>query len=418
MPAQKVKRPSLEKIPDQQWIDRLRNPDQTIRDLYGDAALHPLSFCYVADKFSHFACFDKIALGGLVEFWLSKHEEREEKSREGIIFAALSQQRKDIFASSTSAAVYDIDDLLTFREVVERRECTGYVGPSWTTHSHGRAISTIDEGVCNGARMPRDLDPCTDAQGAAQLPKLRNVRVLDGGLAVNGEFRFSHDPVQRARSVIFFAEPVLLSEVGQDGWRAIYSTLGEDIFGPVFDVSCKNPARIHWAPAHRPGAPYEIVHHKGVLYDWRPLWDRLRPAVYASREKARERANVTMGETPAELAEIAHCLKSIPPDISRPEWFKCIAAIHHETKGSEQGRELAHEWSAGSPSQYDPDDLDSNIWEYLDPDHEGGPTMGSLVYWAKEHDPQFKKLQKKSKKAPLDRSYLERYYAANTGVAS
>ena len=52
--------------------------------------------------------------------------------------------------------------------------------------------------------------------------------------------------------------------------------------------------------------------------------------------------------------------KQKEPDLSRPEWFKCIAAIHRETKGSEEGRKLAHEWSAGSPSKYDPDDLDAD----------------------------------------------------------
>ena len=92
---------------------------------------------------------------------------------------------------------------------------------------------------------------------------------------------------------------------------------------------------------------------------------------------------------PTDLAEIAHYLRCISPSVERSKWFGVICAIHRETQASEAGRELAHNWSAGAPDLYDPDDLDDNIWDQLDLDREGGATMGTIVHLAKQH-PDFK----------------------------
>lgn len=55
---------------------------------------------------------------------------------------------------------------------------------------------------------------------------------------------------------------------------------------------------------------------------------------------------------------------------SRSEWIEVIAAIHHQSEGSDEGRELAHEWSA-QWTGYDADYTD-DTWDSL------GRTSGKM----------------------------------------
>ena len=99
-------------------------------------------------------------------------------------------------------------------------------------------------------------------------------------------------------------------------------------------------------------------------------------------------------------SEIAHALKFISPSIGRKDWFACIGAIHHETEGSEEGRQLAHNWSAGDQRQYDPDDLDDNVWSWFSTTRDGY-TMGTLHWLAKQSDPEYAPLGVKTVRPKL-----------------
>lgn len=239
------------------------------------------------------------------------------------------------------------------------------------------------------------------------MPKLHDVRALDGGKWTNAGdggkpvYRFEHAPVDRLRTLYFFDEPVPLAEVGQDGWRELYHHVGRERFGDDYDRTCANPARIQWTPAHPPGAPFDLTLHQGVLFSWRATWEAIKADVARRRHEAEARAAQRLKEPPKDLAEIAHYLQFIPPDSARAVWLSAVLAIHNETKGSEDGRALAHSWSAGAPRLYNPEDLDSNIWDWASASERDGRgyTMATIVMHAKEHSG-FKRYRPRLKTVP------------------
>ena len=107
----------------------------------------------------------------------------------------------------------------------------------------------------------------------------------------------------------------------------------------------------------------------------------------AKRLAAQERAKQSLTAAPASVAEIAHYLQFISASAGRDKWLPVILAIHNATKGSEEGRALAHSWSAGCPRQYNPEDLDANIWDWASENERDGKgyTMGTIVHHAKAH---------------------------------
>ncbi|MGJ8609503.1 MAG: AAA family ATPase [Octadecabacter sp.] len=80
-------------------------------------------------------------------------------------------------------------------------------------------------------------------------------------------------------------------------------------------------------------------------------------------------------------------LKAIPnngqgADVSRDWWIKILAALHHESGGSEKGLRLAHKWSDRHPSA-DPDQTD-HAWQSFG----NGPskaTGATILHEARDH---------------------------------
>lgn len=70
---------------------------------------------------------------------------------------------------------------------------------------------------------------------------------------------------------------------------------------------------------------------------------------------------------PASYAELQAMLAAIPDFSDRcadyETWRNTIFAIHYATDGSEEGRALAHTFSSRQPN-YDPDMLDTKVWDY------------------------------------------------------
>jgi len=393
-PTAQNKRASLETKADPALLRPLRHPPQEIVDAFGaDVALHKVSLCEVSSRFSDFTPLRDVTVGGVLWF-LSDHAEEANKDSHGLIYADLHNRRRDITAQSVCAIARDVDGCLPFSDEVERAERAGFVGTTYTSHSHGK---TRDEFGCEPAYKWRGTPgslPFTDEQAAAYLKSqgkgyLTNVCVLNAGHPVHVEgkghvFQVEHDPVPKLRSIDFFDEAVPLAEVGQDGWRAIYHTLATDDYGgPIYDTACANPARIHYMPAHRPGAPFDREIYGERLRPWRETWERIKPDVVVRREKARPASAAALNEAPADLKEIAHYLGFISPSIGRKQWLSILCAMNRETKGSPEGRALAHAWSAGDPAKYDSEDLD-RVWDWCDPDC--GATMGTIIYHAKQAD--------------------------------
>lgn len=115
------------------------------------------------------------------------------------------------------------------------------------------------------------------------------------------------------------------------------------------------------------------------------VWPMSAPLV--KREKpVRERAEVDL-DALVDLAELRSALGAIPNDagdsLSYDDWRNVVFAINHATDGSDEGRELAHEFSARSP-KYDPEFLDNRVWPYVR-DREASITARTVFSMAREH---------------------------------
>lgn len=101
--------------------------------------------------------------------------------------------------------------------------------------------------------------------------------------------------------------------------------------------------------------------------------------------EARERpVRVARSAPPsADLARLREALDAIPncgsAELSYGPWFSVVCAIHFATDGSDEGLELAHEFSARS-SKHVPAFLDERVWPYIRSDREGGMYTAETVY--------------------------------------
>jgi hypothetical protein len=82
------------------------------------------------------------------------------------------------------------------------------------------------------------------------------------------------------------------------------------------------------------------------------------------------------------LAKLPALLDHIDPDVSYPDWFSVLAAIHHETEGSEEGFELADAWSSGGKSYKGTGDV-RRQWSHIKGGLRKPITLGTLIHMAR-----------------------------------
>lgn len=113
-------------------------------------------------------------------------------------------------------------------------------------------------------------------------------------------------------------------------------------------------------------------------------WPMSKPVNVLAKPERRPRHE---GDPSMELDKLRSALAAIPdeaPEIEEYDlWLKMLAAIHYETRGSAEGLELAHEFSARA-SNYDPDALDDK-WDSFDDERENPVTGGTIIYAARTH---------------------------------
>jgi len=349
------------------------------------------------------------AWGSLVPLF-GEHSERHEKDGLSIIGAVLDGNgRSDDVASCTDLLIYDIDGSATLAEVDALIEGSGLEALLWTTHNHKSIASEVGCGAYrrwaqkNGhPETPTDDNIRDFLKSNKRTKHYRDVKLLHGGKPKKVRqrrklvevYKFEHAPVDKVRIVIPLAQTLWINGadgVGIDGFHRIYMTGGEALFGDCFDTTCKNPSRLHYLASHRQGAEFCVRYYQGALLDWRPYWTPEVVAAVAEERQQREGQRREWEDSPpTDVEDLHRCLKSIPADLPYDDWFRCIGAVHHESKGSEAGRNLVHTWSEGD-HRYDPDEVD-NIWEYFERNVGGDTrraTMGTLIKLAREHDASF-----------------------------
>lgn len=347
---------------------------------------------------------DQVHWSVLRKLAFSKHIEQPRKDGVAYIFGDLNGGRCNDNVSSVSCLAYDIDGNLGVSAVTTAVSAAAVETVVYTTYNHLRTESTVGAksfrkwaGGCGHGETPTDASMRAFCSAHSKYDHLTNVRVANGGSTVRVKdrgyeydaFVIEHDPEHKTRIIIPLGHAVPIAVVGNDGYKCIYHAVGRQLFGDTYDRSCSNPARLNYGPSCRPGAKGHIIdHHAGPFLGWEPIHESLKKEIGQQREERARRRAEWGNSPPRKLAELDHVLKSIPSDLPRDEWFRALAAIYHETRGSEDGYVLAHSWSARDYDAYNANEVDT-IWDGFDPDYDHPATMGTLVKLARKYDRQF-----------------------------
>lgn len=380
-----------------------REPNSTS---YPSLKGHRLNLSYIARAGAdNFNPMPNVSTRAFITSMLSEHLEQKDKNENGLVPGKCVEFLSKVHTAEVGILIYDIDWFLVLeqvRRVLKRFKRCAHLA---TSYNHGKTTTKLTSvRSVNDSREVASIGPLSDGDAARycasikKLSRLRNVRVAHGGELQfeNGEsfFLVEHDPVDKCRVYIFLATPIIISEVGHVVYSAIYHALGKELFGGAYDTSCGHANRIFFLPAKPVGCTVAHVseHYDGTLYDWRELGERISEEVTEQAAEAAARAERFASEgRSVKIADIAEALQHIPPEDYK-DWFSALAAIHHETGGSDEGRALAHEWSALSPEQYDPDAVDTRWDTFTESDFVGRKaTFGTLVHLARKFYADFRR---------------------------
>ena len=120
---------------------------------------------------------------------------------------------------------------------------------------------------------------------------------------------------------------------------------------------------------------------KRALAKLPPFPKEVQPPVREPRQSTGKKTGLT-------LEEFAAALMAVPNDDTNPDaasrdwWVKMLGAIYHETDGSEEGFELADEWSS-QYRDYDPAEVE-HVWQSLHREDDAA-TGASVLYEARRH---------------------------------
>lgn len=354
---------------------------------------------------STFSPLNDVSLSALVATLYGSHVEQDEKDGHALIFAELEQYRIGSCAKKVHILGFDFDATTTREILATKLGQHGVASLLHTSYGHGQTRTKLENlRAVTDSRIVPSIGPLADEEAryyCNQTPKLihlANVVVMNGGKPVttNGapHYLVEHDEVGKFRVLVFLREPIDLAEVGADGFKALYAATADLLFGSgLHDAACSNVSRIFYTPSKPPGSKVDhcIQHFDGDLFGWRDVWSNISADVKRRRDEALSRRRALASEDQSsQLFDIAFVLQHISPDVSRSKWVSALSAVHNETNGSDDGRRLAHEWSAGSLAKYNEDHLDS-VWDYFtDSDYSGRKaTMGTLVMLAREEHPDF-----------------------------
>lgn len=364
-----------------------------------------VSFAYLAtQKARSYVIYDDISARMFVDRFLSSHNEQTDKHLHGIIPAECEAYRVGSCIRKVTMFIYDFDGALSLEAVDNALRTFGGAAVRHTSYNHKKSTTKLERvRDVTDSRDPPSIGPLTDADAkhycaiTGKYSGLTNVVVGNGGVLVSSAdgpyYVVHHDPIDKCRVYIFLLQPILLSEVGLDGYKSLYETVGDRLFGEdTYDPVPSNAGAIFFLPAKPVGClvDHSITHQDGPVFDWSEDWLNVQAEVLKRREAAATKVlHFAVSDHGAGLPNIAAALQHIPP-VDFGVWKSVIAAVHHETNGSEEGRALVHQWSALSPAQYDQAAVD-RLWDYFgDSDTTARKaTYGTLVYHARKTCPDF-----------------------------
>jgi hypothetical protein len=183
-----------------------------------------------------------------------------------------------------------------------------------------------------------------------------------------------------------FHRYMLVRDAVLDEFESVQQRLVDD-YGS--DPNAKDRSRVLRLPGFyhlkNPDAPHlvRVISASGAEpWAWDDLKEQFPPVVRPERTAVLARASQTAdGSSPLNPVEIASALEHLDPDKSYQDWLQVGMALHSADPGPE-GLLLWDTWSARG-SLYRPGEPEYR-WGTFDLDREGGVTLGTLFWMARE----------------------------------
>lgn len=200
-----------------------------------------------------------------------------------------------------------------------------------------------------------------DAPDCARLIRLLRLEALNVPFAYVWHTTRSHDinfAADRIQPKIRIIIP-LSRDVSATEYRLLVLGLSK-LFPATLDAAALKPSQMMYCPIRNTGAPYRcgVFEGDGYLEPDSALASLDTEEVVAEKHRDRNRQlarhddgsiDPLMNAEPVlggiDLDRIEEDLKFIDPDVSYPEWMDVIRAVHHQTRGSEEGFDLIDAWS-------------------------------------------------------------------------
>lgn len=239
---------------------------------------------------------------------------------------------------------------------------------------NGKTRKQEEAQLCQFGMLRADLD---DAVG--QTPDTIAAALREQGITSFIIYStLSHKPESpRFRVFVRLANPVPF-----EVWAKLQGELAEVLHSD----NCVNLAsQMMLLPVTAKGTAldYEYMVGKGAaLHEGSPFWlNASQRAIPTESTKRNEVAAAPQGD----LVRLASALRAIPIEEidDYDTWLQTIFSIHHEAGGSDEGLELAHEFSSRS-GKYDPDAVDDK-WRSSSADRPKGRTAATIYAMAFKH---------------------------------
>ncbi|WP_417809948.1 AAA family ATPase [Thioclava sp.] len=212
-----------------------------------------------------------------------------------------------------------------------------------------------DRATTNPAQIERWWKKWPDAMPGLPMGRASGLAVLDldkrpdkDGAAALRDLGFDPDSL----SPCIIATP--------SGGQHVYFQWGEGLGNSAAGLPAGVDVRGEGGYAIAPGAVNGVGAYSGDLTPDLPQWpESLRPA----RSDGPEAVSGEREGLPPDL--VREAVMALPNDgdvfANRDDWLKIVAAVHYETDGSDEGLELAQEWSAQHPT-YNEGETES-VWQ-------------------------------------------------------
>lgn len=195
-----------------------------------------------------------------------------------------------------------------------------------------------------------------------------------GGLGIHIYLLWEHD--QDAYSVRQFLAAVLADHGYRNGTKGV-AKFEIEIFPKQDSVPADGYGSMAILPLARHSRLLEpLLGYEPVDATPEHAWAFSRPVPFVAKPERPEPVEGLVEPTTS-LSDFVSALRHIPndedADLDYDTWRNVIFSIHHATGGSDEGLNLAHEWSSRSP-KYDREFLDNRVWPYIRDDRENGIT--------------------------------------------